>query len=99
MPDLQKAGGLGEGQRIANPANLYYIPFAPHMVASILGAMACANGCVTVPNFLIMEWQSYFHTNPMYKVIVTFDEGDWVENGSMKVSENLEKVWKSIKKL
>jgi L-alanine-DL-glutamate epimerase-like enolase superfamily enzyme len=35
--DLQKAGGLGEGQRIANLANLYYVPFAPHMVASFLG--------------------------------------------------------------
>jgi galactonate dehydratase len=87
MPDLQKAGGLGEGQRIANLANLYYIPFAPHMVASFLGAMACAHVCVTVPNFLIMEWQSYFHTTPMYKEIVRFDEGDWVENSFMKVSE------------
>ncbi len=86
MPDLQKAGGLGEGQRIANLANLYYIPFAPHMVASFLGAMACAHVCVTVPNFLIMEWQSYFHTNPMYKEIVTFDEGDWVQDSFIKVS-------------
>ena len=25
MPDLQKVGGLGEGQRIANLANLYYV--------------------------------------------------------------------------
>jgi L-alanine-DL-glutamate epimerase-like enolase superfamily enzyme len=32
MPDLQKTGRLGEGQRIANLANLYYVPFAPHMV-------------------------------------------------------------------
>src|SRR6185369_4339390 len=40
MPDLQKTGGLGEGQRIANLAHLYYVPFAPHMVASFLGAMA-----------------------------------------------------------
>src|SRR5678810_424769 len=32
MPDLQKCGGLGEGQRIANLANLYYTPFSPHMV-------------------------------------------------------------------
>jgi len=87
MPDMQKAGGLGEGQRIANLANLYYIPFAPHMVASFLGAMACAHVCVSVPNFLIMEWQSYFHTNPMYKEIVTFDEGDWVEKSFIKVSE------------
>lgn len=86
MPDMQKCGGLGEGQRIANLANLYYIPFAPHMVASFLGAMACAHVCVSVPNFLIMEWQSYFHTNPMYKEIVTFDEGDWVVDSFIKVS-------------
>ncbi len=87
MPDMQKAGGLGEGQRIANLANLYYIPFAPHMVASFLGAMACAHVCVSVPNFLIMEWQSYFDTNPMYKEIVKFDESDWVQNSFLKVSD------------
>lgn len=86
MPDLQKCGGLGEGQRIANLANLYYIPFAPHMVASFLGAMACAHVSASVPNFMIMEWQSYFHTNKMYKEMVTFDEGDWVKDGFMKVS-------------
>ncbi|HMQ49157.1 MAG TPA: mandelate racemase/muconate lactonizing enzyme family protein [Saprospiraceae bacterium] len=59
MPDLQKAGGLGEGQRIANLANLYYVPFAPHMVASYLGAMAAAHVCASVPNFMILEWQIY----------------------------------------
>jgi galactonate dehydratase len=86
MPDLQKCGGLGEGQRIANLANLYYIPVAPHMVASFLGAMACAHVCVSVPNFMLMEWQSYFHTNPMYKEIVQFDEVDWVQNSFITVS-------------
>lgn len=87
MPDLQKCGGLGEGQRIANLANLYYVPFSPHMVASLLGAMACAHVCVTVPNFHLMEWQSYFHTNAMYKEIVTFDEENWVKDSFIKVSE------------
>lgn len=86
MPDLQKCGGLGEGQRIANLANLHYVPFAPHMVASFLGAMACAHVCASVPNFLIMEWQSYFHTNAMYREIVTFDEGDWVKDSFITVS-------------
>jgi galactonate dehydratase len=86
MPDLQKCGGLGEGQRIANLANLYYVPFAPHMVASFLGAMACAHVCASVPNFLIMEWQSYFHTNPMFREIVTFDESDWVKDSFVTVS-------------
>ncbi len=86
MPDLQKTGGLGEGQRIANLANLYYVPFAPHMVASFLGAMASAHVCASVPNFLILEWQSYFHTDPMFKDIVTY-EGEWVNKSFITVSE------------
>ena len=57
------------------------------MVASLLGAMACAHVCVTVPNFLIMEWQSYFHTNAMYKEIVIFDEENWVKDSFLKVSD------------
>jgi galactonate dehydratase len=86
MPDLQKAGGLGEGQRIANLANLYYVPFAPHMVASYLGAMASAHVCASVPNFLILEWQIYFHKDPMFKEIVTYS-GPQVENSFITVSD------------
>ena len=86
MPDLQKSGGLGEGQRIANLANLYYTPFAPHMVASFLGAMASCHVCASVPNFLILEWQSYFHTDPMFKEIVKYD-GEWVKDSFITVSE------------
>lgn len=73
MPDLQKCGGLGEGLRIANMANTYNVPFAPHMVASYLGAISSAHVCAAVPNFLILEWQIYFHENEMYKEIVDFD--------------------------
>lgn len=80
MPDLQKAGGLGEGQRIANLANLYYVPFSPHMVGSYLAAMASSHVCASVPNFAILEWQLYFHTDPMFKDIVTF-EGDMIKDG------------------
>jgi galactonate dehydratase len=86
MPDLQKTGGLGEGQRIANLANLYYVPFAPHMVASFLGAMASCHVCASVPNFMILEWQIYFHTDPMFKEIVKYD-GPMVENGFIPLSE------------
>jgi galactonate dehydratase len=86
MPDLQKAGGLGEGQRIANLANLYYVPFAPHMVASYLGAMASAHACASVPNFMVLEWQIYFHREPMFKEIVSFD-GEMVVDGFLPLSE------------
>lgn len=87
MPDLQKAGGLGEGQRIANLANLYYVPFAPHMVASYLGAMAAAHVCASVPNFMILEWQIYYHKEPMWKEIVKFDGPEFVDKGFIKVSD------------
>jgi galactonate dehydratase len=86
MPDLQKAGGLGEGQRIANLANLYYVPFAPHMVASYLGAMASAHVCASVPNFMVLEWQIYFHREPMFKEIVSFD-GEMVVGGFLPLSQ------------
>lgn len=89
MPDLQKCGGLGEGQRIANLSNLYYIPFSPHMVASLLGAMACAHVSASVPNFHLMEWQSYFHTDPMFKEIVHYDipADEVIKDGFLKLSE------------
>jgi hypothetical protein len=83
---LQKAGGLGEGQRIADLANLYYVPFAPHMVASYLGAMASAHVCTSVPNFMVLEWQIYFHRDPMWKEIVDFD-GPMVVDGHIPLSE------------
>jgi len=86
MPDLQKAGGLGEAQRIANLANLYYVPFAPHMVASYLGAMASAHVCASVPNFMILEWQIYYHTDPMFKEIVLFDGPEFTKDGFITVS-------------
>jgi len=86
MPDLQKAGGLGEAQRIANYANVYYIQFAPHMVSSYLGAMASAHVCASVPNFLCLEWQRYFHEQPMYKEIVDFD-GPMLVDGYIPLSE------------
>lgn len=86
MPDLQKAGGLGEGQRIANLANLYYVPFSPHMVASFLGAMAACHVCASVPNFQIMEWQIYMDTDQMWKDIVTYD-GPRTENSFITLSE------------
>jgi galactonate dehydratase len=87
MPDLQKCGGLGEAQRIANMANTYNIPFAPHMVASYLGAVSSAHVCAAVPNFLILEWQIYFHENDMYKEIVSFEGEFLTEDGYIPLPE------------
>ena len=55
MPDVQKCGGIGEAQRIANIANVHYVPFAPHMVGSPYAMMASAHICASVPKFLMLE--------------------------------------------
>jgi galactonate dehydratase len=56
MPDIPKCGGLSECRKIANMAEVYYIPLAPHNVCGPLGTLASAHVCATIPNFLIMEW-------------------------------------------
>ena len=67
-------------------AGVYYIPFAPHNVASPIGTMASAHVCATVPNFMVLEWQIYFHREPMFKEIVSFD-GEMVVGGFLPLSE------------
>ncbi len=59
---------------------------APHMVASYLGAMAAAHVCASVPNFMILEWQIYFHRDAMFKEIVDID-GEMVVDGFIPLAE------------
>ncbi|MBD3183037.1 mandelate racemase/muconate lactonizing enzyme family protein [Candidatus Poribacteria bacterium] len=56
MPDIPKCCGLSEGRKIANMAEVYYIPFAPHNVCGPLGTMASCHVCASIPNFLVLEW-------------------------------------------
>jgi galactonate dehydratase len=56
MPDLAKAGGILEGKRIAELAEIHYVPVAPHNVSSPLGMMAACHVCAAIPNFLILEF-------------------------------------------
>lgn len=51
-----------------------------------LAAMASCQFCVSVPDFMILEWQIYFHEDPMFKEIVTF-EGHMAENGFVTLSD------------
>jgi galactonate dehydratase len=56
MPDLAKAGGIYEGKRIADMADTYYIPVAPHNVSSPLGMVAACHILASIPNFLVLEF-------------------------------------------
>lgn len=84
MPDLAKAGGIAEAKRIADLADAYYIPIAPHNVSSPLGMMAACHVMASVPNFLLLEFHAL--DIPWWNDLC---EGDkpFVENGFMTVSE------------
>jgi galactonate dehydratase len=84
MPDLHKAGGIAEGQRIANLANLYYIPVAPHNVSSPLGTMGACHCMASVPNFLCMEWHHISRWDRWNSLI---EEEPLIQNGYITVSE------------
>lgn len=77
QPDFQKVGGLAEAIKVANMAQAYDIPVAPHCVVSPIGVMATAHACTAYPNFLACEWhwinyQNYWNT--------------WVKEGNIIVN-------------
>lgn len=84
MPDLAKAGGILEGKRIADIADAFYAPIAPHNVSSPLGMMAACHVCAAVPNFLVLE----FHGReiPWWQDLCDGDK-PFIRNGWMHVSE------------
>jgi galactonate dehydratase len=84
MPDLQKAGGLLEGRKIADLAHTYFVPFAPHNVASPIGTMATAHVCAAVPNFMVYEWH-WLESYDLWKNWVK--EGEIIEKGFIRLPE------------
>jgi L-alanine-DL-glutamate epimerase-like enolase superfamily enzyme len=58
QPDIPKVGGLLEAKKIADLADIYYIPVAAHNVCSPVGTMAAAHACASMRNFVIMEFHA-----------------------------------------
>ena len=87
MPDIQKCGGLMEGKKIANLAQTYYVPIAPHSQASPVGAMATAHMLATVPNFLVVEWH-WSHPGNRWEHWKNFvKQGEIIEKGHIVVPD------------
>jgi galactonate dehydratase len=84
QPDFQKVGGLAEAKKVANLAQTFYIPVAPHCVVSPVGLMATAHACTTYPNFLACEWHWINHLDT-WKTFVK--EGEIIVNGSVTPSD------------
>jgi L-alanine-DL-glutamate epimerase-like enolase superfamily enzyme len=57
--DIPKAGGLLESKRIADLADLRYIPTYAHNASSIVGIVASAHAALTMRDFGLMERAGY----------------------------------------
>ena len=58
QPDIPKVGGLLEAKKIADLADIYYIPLAAHNVSSPIGTMAACHACASMRNFIILEFHA-----------------------------------------
>ncbi|MGR3661832.1 MAG: mandelate racemase/muconate lactonizing enzyme family protein [Paracoccaceae bacterium] len=84
MPDIPKCGGLSECRKIANMAEIYSMPFAPHNVSSPIGTMASAHVCATIPNFLVLE----FHwTERDYWTTIIDGDRDIIKDGHIELPD------------
>jgi galactonate dehydratase len=85
MPDVAKCGGLAEAKRIANMAELEYIPFAPHNVSSPVGTIAAAHVCAAVSNFTVLEWHAI--DMPHWADFVRYSGGEVIRDGHIELTE------------
>jgi len=85
MPDIPKCGGLAEGKRIANLAELDYIPLVPHNASSPIGTIAAAHVCAAVSNFAVLEWHA-IHI-PHWAEFVRYSGGEVVTDGHIELTQ------------
>ena len=78
-PDLQKAGGLAEGKKIADMAHTANKPFAPHMIGSPLALIASAQAALTIPNFTVCEFHA--HDVPFFGELCAAPIDEWFAPG------------------
>ncbi len=82
-PDLPRVGGMRETRKIADLADMYYIPVAMHNVSSPIGTMASAQVGAAIPNSLAVEFHSY--QLDWWEDLV--EEDDLIVDGRMEIPE------------
>jgi len=82
-PDIAKAGGLLESKRIAEMADMYYMPLAPHNICGPIGTYAMMHVCAAVPNFLALEFHHL--DNQFWSDLIV--EGSMIVDGHIEVPE------------
>jgi gluconate/galactonate dehydratase len=78
-PDIQKAGGLAEGKKIADLAATANKPLALHMIGSPLALMASAHLGVAIPNLLVCEFHA--HDVPFFHELAQGGTASWFRPG------------------
>jgi len=78
-PDLQKAGGLAEGRKIADLCAAANKPVAFHMIGSPLALMASAHLGLTIPNLMVCEFHA--HDVPFFHALAEGGTADWFRPG------------------
>jgi len=84
-PDFQKVGGLLEGRRIADMADLHYLAVAPHNISSPIGTMASVHLAAAIPNFLALEWHAA--SVPFFDDLVKGRRAPLIEKGYIKLPD------------
>jgi galactonate dehydratase len=56
MPDITRCGGISEMRKMANLAETFHIPIAPHNPNGPISTIASAHTMATVPNFFRQEF-------------------------------------------
>ena len=84
-PDLQKAGGLAEGRKIADMCAAANKPVSPHMIGSPLALMTSAHLSVSIPNFQVCEFHA--HDVPFFHDLVQGGTGGWFRPGWVRPTD------------
>ena len=85
QPDPQRCAGLLETKRIADMADLYYIPCACHNMCTPVGTYATAHACMSMRSFVALESDSI--EIPWWKDVVVNNGGKFYEGGYLTLSE------------
>lgn len=85
MPDMAKFGGLSEGRRVAELAELHYLPFAPHNVSGPVGTVAAAHLCAALSNFTVLEYHAL--DLDYFEELATYAGGPVVNDGHVVLTE------------
>jgi L-alanine-DL-glutamate epimerase-like enolase superfamily enzyme len=83
-PDFPRSGGFLEFRRIADLADEWYVPVAPHNVGSPIATLAAAHMAAAIPNFLALEFHAI--DVPWWQDLVRADAAAIVD-GHLRVPE------------